>query len=60
MKKKIIKEYSKLFNREFTITINDKIKPSPTTGTGLVARKLAKANESLSKMKSLPKLSHEE
>jgi hypothetical protein len=59
MKKKIIKEYSKFFNREVTIIINDELKPSPTTGNGLVARKLAKANESLSKMKSLPKLSHE-
>jgi hypothetical protein len=56
MKKKTIKEYGKLFNKEVTIIINDKWKPSPSN---LALRKLAKANESLSKMKGLPKLSHE-
>jgi len=60
MKKKVIKEYSKLFNTEITLVVNDNLKPSPTTGNGLVARKLKSANESLSKMKGLPKLSHEE
>jgi hypothetical protein len=57
MKKKI-KFQGKLFNKEITITIDENSKPSPMIG--LVARKLEKANESLSKMKSLPKLSLEE
>jgi hypothetical protein len=53
MKKKVIKEYSKLFNREFTITINKSLKPSPPTGDGLAARKLAAAIEHLSKNKNI-------
>lgn len=62
MKKKIKaqSEFMKFLNKPLKITIDDNIKPSPTTGNGLVARKLKMANESLSKMKSLPKLSHEE
>lgn len=57
MKKKVIKEYSKLFNNEITIVINNNLKASPTTGDGVVARKLKSANESLARMKTLPKLS---
>jgi hypothetical protein len=56
MKRKVIKEYSKLFNREVTLIIDDNIKPSPTTGNGLVARKLAEANEHLSKIKNLDEI----
>lgn len=55
-----MKFQGKLFNKEITITIDENLKPSPITANGLVARKLAKANESLSKLKGLPKLSHEE
>jgi len=53
--KKVIKSRSKLFNTEITITIDNNLKPSPTD-KGLVARKLAQANESLKKMKGLPKV----
>lgn len=55
MKKKE-KPLSKLFDIELNITINDKIKPSPLTGNGLVARKLAEANEHLSKIKNLDEI----
>jgi hypothetical protein len=55
MKKKV-KFYSQLFKTEINITINDKIKPSPLTGDGLVARKLAEANEHLSKIKNLDEI----
>jgi hypothetical protein len=55
MKKKI-KTYSKLFDTELNLTINDNIKPSPTTGDGLVARKLREANEHLSKIKNLDEI----
>jgi hypothetical protein len=53
-------ELKEFLNKEIKVTINDNLKPSPITGNGLVAHKLKMANESLSKMKSLPKLSHEE
>ena len=53
--KKVIKSPSKLFNTEITITIVDNLKPSPAFER-LVARKLAQANESLKKMKGLPKV----
>jgi hypothetical protein len=59
-KAKAESEFMQFLKKEIRITINDNIKASPTTGNGLVARKLRMANESLSKMKSLPKLSHEE
>ena len=52
--KKVIKSYSKLFNKVTTITIDDKL--GPVKITGLVARKLEKANESLKRIKSLPKV----
>ena len=62
MKKKINaeSEFLQFLKKEIKVTINDNLKASPTTGNGLVARKLKMANESLSKMKGLPKLSHEE
>jgi hypothetical protein len=55
MKKKI-KPLSKLFDIELNLTINDNIKPPPTTGDGLVARKLREANEHLSKIKNLDEI----
>ena len=55
MKKKI-KPLSKLFDTELNLTINDNIKSSPTTGDGLVARKLREANEHLSKIKNLDEI----
>lgn len=55
MKKKI-KPLSKLFDTELNLTINDNIKSSPTTGDGLVARKLKEANEHLSKIKNLDEI----
>ena len=42
-----------VFSNGLRITINENLKPSPTTGDGLVARKLAAANEHLSKIKNL-------
>jgi hypothetical protein len=62
MKKKIKaeSEFLQFLKKGIKVTINDNLKPSPTTGNGLVARKLKMANEGLSQMKSLPKLSHEE
>jgi hypothetical protein len=56
MKNKAIKVYSKLFKREFTYIVDDSLKPSPTTGDGLVARKLRKASESLSKIENLEEM----
>jgi hypothetical protein len=55
MKKKI-KSPGKLFTTEITINIDNSLKPSPTTDNGLVARKLKQANESLKRMKGLPKV----
>lgn len=55
MKKKT-SPLSKLFDKEVTIIIDDNIKPSPTTGNGLVARKLKEANEHLSKIKNLDEI----
>ena len=52
--KKVVKHRSKLFNTEITITIDDKL--GPVEIKGLVARKLAQANENLKKMKGLPKV----
>ncbi|OQP52010.1 hypothetical protein A4H97_25685 [Niastella yeongjuensis] len=56
MKNKIIKVYSELFKREFTYIVDDTIEPSPTTGDGLVARKLREANDHLSKIKNLDEI----
>ena len=52
--KKVVKHYTDLFKTEITITINDKL--GPLEIKGLVARKLEQANESLKKMKGLPKV----
>jgi len=52
--RKVVKYYSELFEREFTIIIDDKL--GPVEIKGLVARKLEQANESLKKMKGLPKV----
>lgn len=52
MKKK--HKTSKLFNADFRITIDPNMKPTPVTG--LVARKLAEANEHLSKIKNLDEI----
>jgi hypothetical protein len=49
-------EFMKFLNKELKITIDDNIKPSPTTGNGLVARKLKEANEHLSKIKNLDEI----
>jgi hypothetical protein len=46
-------EFMKFINEPLKITTHDTIKPSPTTGNGLVARKLAEANEHLSRIKNL-------
>jgi hypothetical protein len=56
MKNKAIKVYSELFKREFTYIVDDSLKPSSTTGDGLVARKLRKASESLSKIENLEEM----
>jgi hypothetical protein len=58
MKKKI-KNPKVVHTNGLRITIDPNLKPSPTTGNGLAARKLAKAIESFRKMKGLPKLSNE-
>jgi hypothetical protein len=49
-------EFMEVLKGEVTITIDDNIKPSPTTGNGLVARKLREANEHLSKIKNLDEI----
>lgn len=53
MEKKV-KFYSQLFKREFTFTIDENMKPSKPVGA--VARKLAEANEHLSKIKNLDEI----
>ena len=55
-KTKAQSEFIEFLNREITLTINDNIKASPTTGDGLVARKLREANEHLSKIKNLDEI----
>lgn len=52
MKKKI-KAYSKLFDTEVTLIVSDKVKPEPSK---LALRKLAEANEHLSKIKNLDEI----
>ena len=52
MKKKI-KTYSKLFDTEITLIVSDKVKPKPSK---LALRKLAEANEHLSKIKNLDEI----
>ena len=49
-------EFMQFLKKEIKITINDNLKPSPTTGDGLVARKLREANEHLSKIKNLDEI----
>jgi hypothetical protein len=58
MKKKVKaeSEFRQFLNEELKITIDETIKPSPTTGNGLVARKLKEANEHLSKIKNLDEI----
>jgi hypothetical protein len=52
MKKKI-KTYSKLFDTEITLIVSDKVTPQPSN---LALRKLAEANEHLSKIKNLDEI----
>ena len=56
MKKKIKaqSEFMKFLKKELKITIDHNMKPTPVTG--LVARKLAEANEHLSKIKNLDEI----
>ena len=49
-------EFMKFLNEPLKITIDDNIKSFPTTGDGLVARKLKEANEHLSKIKNLDEI----
>lgn len=55
MKKKI-KSPKVLFINGLRLTIDENLKPSPTTGDGLVARKLREANEHLSQIKNLDEI----
>lgn len=50
--KKIIKTRSNLFEKEITITIDEKL--NKLKGKILAPKKLEKANKQLKKMKSLP------
>jgi hypothetical protein len=55
MKKKI-KNQKVVYSNGLRLTFDPNLKPSPTTGDGLVARKLAAANEHLSKIKNLDEI----
>lgn len=50
--KKVIKTHSNLFNKEVTITIDEKL--NRLKGKNLAPKKLEQANKQLRKLKSLP------
>jgi len=50
--KKVIKTHSSLFNKEVTITIDEKL--NRLKGKTLAPKKLEQANKQLRKLKSLP------
>lgn len=56
MKKKMKNPKVVYTDNGLRITIDPNLKPSPTTGDGLVARKLRLANEGLSKIKNLDEI----
>jgi hypothetical protein len=56
MKKKLNKEFMRFLNEPLKITINENLKPSKPAGA--IARKIEEANEHLSKIKNLDKISN--